>query len=87
MKIPQLRKAEKRLILTVGRHQSDENPKSMSELATEIEEEIQTMQKGKSTINENLIEIENAHPKKIIRLSEQGEKVYDLLEKFIVVLE
>lgn len=88
MDIPQLTKAEKRIILTLGRHQDGEEPLNMTELCEAVEEPLQALQRGKpETITRGFIEEKREHPATILRLTEKGEELYDALEVYTEALQ
>lgn len=82
MDIAQLKKSEKQLALTLGRHQTPENPKQMGELADESDLLINILQRGKDRLqHEGYINVERDYPATHITLTEEGEDLYDLLEE------
>jgi len=83
MSVPVLKKSETRLVLTIGDHQDEQNPKSLTELADDMDEEIGnklfSLQRGKSMVDEGYVRVEREHPKAYFYLTEDGQELYEAL--------
>jgi len=87
MEIPETTKSEKRLIMTLGRHQTEDEPLIMSELCEQIGEPLQALQRGKpGMIADGFVEEERDHPSTYLKLTEEGENLYEALEKYAEVI-
>ena len=88
MDAPGLTKSERRLILALGEYQDNEDPKNMTEIAAEIDEPIQALQRGKpSAENHGFVESERDHPSTIMKLTDKGEDLYEVLKEYTEIIE
>jgi len=87
MDIPETTKSEKRLILTLGRHQNKDEPLNMTELCEKIEQPLQALQRGKpGMVSGGFVNKEREHPATMLTLTESGDELYEVLEDYLDAL-
>lgn len=89
MRVPNRTKTEKRLILTLGRHQDSnfEQAKNLGELAETIDSPVPSIQRGvEKALEADLVKKDRRHPDTIIRLTEDGEEAYEHYEALTEVV-
>jgi len=81
---PLLTLAEIRVILTVGRHQEEENPKSMSELAQDFGVDLRALQRGhEEAISYGYLMRRREGTSTHLYLTDEGEEMYEVLEDYV----
>lgn len=86
MEIPSLRMVEKRLILTIGEYQDEDDPKNMQELCEKTDKSLTALQKGKTMIDRGFVEKIREYPDSYLYLTEDGWELYELLKEYHEVL-
>lgn len=88
MEIHTLKSAQKRLIIAIGRHQTEENPLTMTELGKAVGDNLANIQGGhERIIDSGLIDKRKNHPKVFLHLTDKGEELYEALETEQQLLE
>lgn len=81
---PLLTLAEIRVILTVGRHQDEENPKSMGELAEDFGVTLRHLQRGhEEAISYGYLMRRREGTSTHLYLTDEGEEMYEVLEDYV----
>jgi DNA-binding MarR family transcriptional regulator len=81
---PLLNLAEIRAIISIGRHQDEQNPKSMSELAEDFGVTLRHLQRGhEEVINYGYVYRLREGTSTHLFLTPEGEEMYQALENYI----
>lgn len=81
MEVHTLKSAQKRLIISIGRHQTEENPLTMTELGKAVGDNLANIQGGHELlIGSELIDKRKRHPKVFLYLTDKGQELYEALE-------